>query len=144
MNPLPFLALATVVGSYTLATDRLNQEFSPKQIIQTEQVSYMPGGADDLTVYDVMERVAPALDSPRCEAETEMASVLERDYSEHPVDKRVVGDGLQVVLWGSSDMGTWTLVHNGGDGVACVISSGTGWTETSSPEEIFANAPLAS
>ena len=144
MNPLPILALVAVAGTYSMATERLNQDFAPKQYSQAEQVVYYPGGSDDLSVYSLMERVAPSLDSPRCEAQAQMASILARDFSEHPVENRVIGDGLQVVLWGSTEMGTWTLVHNGDDGVACVVSSGTGWTDLSSADEIFSAAPLSS
>lgn len=144
MNPFPILALATVVGTYSVATDRLNQDFASQHYAVTDGVSYNPGGSNDLAVYDLVERAAPALNSPRCELEAQMASILARDYSEHPVDRRVVGDGLHVVLWGSTEMGTWTLVHDGNDGVACVVSSGIGWTDQSSPDQIFANAPLAS
>ena len=144
MNVLPILALVAVAGTYAVASERSNQEFAPKPVIQTEQVAYYPGGTDDLSVYSLMERVAPSLDSPRCEGQAEMANILARDYNEQPVDKRVIGDGLHVVLWGSTDMGTWTLVHDGEDGVSCVVSSGTGWTDLSSADEIFANDPLSS
>jgi len=144
MNVLPLLALVSVVGTYSLATDQLNHDFAPQRHSLSQQVSFNPGDIDDLAVYDLVERAAPALNSPRCEVQAQMASILARDYSEHPVDRRVSGDGLHLVLWGSTEMGTWTLVHDGEDGVACVISSGIGWTHQSTPDLIFANAPLAS
>ena len=144
MNALSILALASVVGGYSLAIDRVYQEFAPQDHIFSEPVSYYPAGMGNLSVHDLVERAAPALNTPRCEAQAQMASILARDYSEHPVGRRVVGDGLHVVLWGSTEMGTWTLVHDGDDGVTCVISSGIGWTDQSMADQIFANAPLAS
>ena len=144
MNALSLFALASVVGGYSLAIDNLYQEFAPQDYTYYEPVSYSPAGLDGLSVYDLVERAAPALDAPRCEAQAQMASILARDFSEHPVDRRVVGDGLHVVLWGSTEMGTWTLVHDGDDGVTCVVSSGIGWTDPSMADQIFANAPLAS
>ena len=144
MNVLSYIALATVVCGYSLAIDRVHQEFAPQEYAYSEPVSYNPAGMGGLSVYDLVERAAPALNAPRCEGQAQMANILARDYSEHPVDRRVVGDGLHVVLWGSTEMGTWTLVHDGDDGITCVISSGIGWTDQSVADQIFANAPLAS
>ena len=142
MNPLPLVALAAIVGAYSVATDRLNDEFATRN--DTQLASYPTGGPNDLAVYDLVERAAPALDAPRCEPEAMMANILQRDYAETPIETRVVGDGLHVQLWGSTEMGTWTIVHNGDDGMACVVTSGIGWTEQSTPDQVFADAPLAS
>jgi len=141
MNPLPIIALAAVAGGYGLAIDRLNDQFAEPPL---QQASYSQQMANDLAVYDLIEKAAPALDAPRCEMEAVMANILQRDYAETPVEQRVVGDGLHVELWGSTEMGTWTIVHNGNDGMACVVSSGIGWTEQSSADQIFQDAPLAS
>ena len=144
MNLFPIIALAAVAGTYSMATDRLNQQFATKPPVQAEQVNYYPGGQNDLTVYTLMERVAPSLNTTRCEATAQMATILTIDFSEQPVEKRVMADGLDVELWGSDQMGTWTVVHNGNDGISCVVSSGTGWTAQTPPDQIFADAPLAS
>lgn len=142
MNPLPILALAAVAGTYSVATRNLEQEFGRPAYVQS--ASYPTSGTEDLSVYGVIERVAPDLNTTRCEDQAQMNTILTVDFEEKPIEKRIVGDGLNVELWGSAKMGTWTLVHDGADGIACVVSSGIGWTPQSSPDQIFANAPLAS
>lgn len=142
MNPLPILALAAVAGTYSVATHKLEQDFAAPSYVQS--ISYPMSNADDISVYGLVERVAPAMDTARCEAQAQMNTILTVDFEEKPIEKRIVGDGLHVELWGSTEMGTWTLIHDGSDGVACVISSGIGWTDESLPDQIFLNAPLAS
>ncbi|MEO6300077.1 MAG: hypothetical protein ABIV25_11160 [Paracoccaceae bacterium] len=142
MNPLPILALLGVAATYTVATQHLNDE-SDASAAQPPS-SYSQAANTDLAVFDLVEHAAPSLDSPRCESQPAMAMILARDYDETPVEYRVVGEGLKVELWGSTEMGTWTLVHNGDDGIACVVSSGIGWTLNSTPDDVFKNAPLAS
>ena len=142
MNPLPILALAAVAGTYSVVTYKLEQDFASPSHVQS--VSNPMSDTADVSVYSLVERVAPAMDTARCEAQAQMDTILTVDFEEQPIEKRIVGDGLHVELWGSTEMGTWTLVHDGNDGVACVISSGIGWTDESSPDQIFMNAPLAS
>ncbi len=142
MNPLPILALIGVAAVYVVATERTNEEFAARAAPAPSPYA-APANAG-LAVFSLVEKAAPALDSPRCEAQAQMATVLMRDYDEAPVETRVVGDGLQVQLWGSLGAGTWTLVHNGSDGVSCVVSSGTNWTASSTPDDVFNSAPLAS
>ena len=142
MNLLPILALAAVAGTYSVVTYKLEQDFASPFHVQS--VSNPMSDTADVSVYSLVERVAPAMDTARCEVQAEMDIILTVDFEEKPIEKRIVGDGLHVELWGSTEMGTWTLVHDGNDGVACVISSGIGWTHESSPDQIFMNAPLAS
>lgn len=142
MNPLPFLALATIVASYSVATDQLGAHFDPKYdptVAALEQ-----GGTDDFAVYDLVEDASVSANAQRCETQATLAEILSRDFEETPVEQRVVGDGMKVELWSSDRMGTWTLVHNGADGRACVVTTGIGWTHDSSPDAIFAGAPLFS
>ena len=142
MNPLPILALLGVAATFAIASRHLNDEFTASAAQPPSP--YLAAENRGLAIFQLVERAAPDLDSPRCESQAAMANILHRDYDEAPVEQRVVGDGLHIQLWGSTEMGTWTLVHNGDDGISCVVSSGINWTTNSSPDDIFNSAPLAS
>ncbi|MES2665569.1 MAG: hypothetical protein V4712_05680 [Pseudomonadota bacterium] len=142
MNPIPFLALAAVASAYGVATDRLNQKFDtmPQPVL----TSYAAQASGDLAVYDVLSHGAEPLEQPLCQGNLELAATLTNDFAEMPVAQTLTEDGLAMQLWSSTLMGTWTLVHKGDDGMSCIVSSGTGWTTQSSPEDVFDAEILAS
>ena len=63
-------------------------------------------------------------DQPYCAADAEIAATLEHDFNEQPVDT-ANADGTN--LWGSAQMGTWTLVAERKDDTSCIIASGIGF-----------------
>lgn len=63
-----------------------------------------------------------------CDARDVVADTLRHDFAETPRLVAVTADGMTMELWGSEVMGTWTVVHHGGDGISCIVTSGQGWT----------------
>ena len=49
-------------------------------------------------------------------------------------------DGLR--LWGSDEMGTWTMVFERHDGSSCIVASGIGYQDGTDPSVIFRTAGL--
>ncbi len=135
MNPIPFVALAAVASVYAVATENLNRYFA--DLPAPEIVSYAAASSGDLAVYDVLAHGAEPMDQPVCQSNEALAATLTHDFAETPVAQAVEGEGLVMQLWSSDLMGTWTMVHRGGDGVSCIVSSGTGWTTASSPADVF-------
>lgn len=148
MNTLPILALAAVASGYAAATARLDDYFASLPEPAPEIVAWSAAPAAGLSVHgmpgDLPGHEANAYDQPHCDANAGMTSVLSQDFQEQRIDTRTRADGLLFDLYASDDMGTWTLVHRGVDGISCVVSSGTGWTSVTSPEQIFDGANLAS
>ncbi len=136
MNPLPFLGLAAIASIYFAASDRLDARFAV--LPQPEIMAYGAGG--DASVYDMMSGDAQAMDQPHCEPDTTMAQNLSHDFAEEPVQVRTTGEGLEMELWASDLMGTWTVVHRGNDGISCIVSSGIGWTDATTPAKVFETA----
>ena len=140
MNPFPLLALAMVVTGYTAATHSLQDDIAapPKTEIAAWDASA------PLSIYDMPGHAMPDFARPHCEPHSTLAANLQHDFEEHPVVALQTSGGLDIQLFASDLMGTWTLVHKGSDGISCIVSSGTGWAKGTSPETIFAAAALAS
>ena len=78
--------------------------------------------------------------TPWCDANAEIHGALDAEYGETlVVSKR---DGLR--LWGSDEMGTWTMVLERADGSSCVVASGIGYHDGTDPSAIFRSAGLSS
>lgn len=63
-----------------------------------------------------------------CDARNVVAVTLRHDFDETPRRMQVTAEGMTMELWASELMGTWTVVHHGGDGISCIVTSGQGWT----------------
>lgn len=63
-----------------------------------------------------------------CDARNVVAVTLRHDFDETPRRMQVTAEGMTMELWASEVMGTWTVVHHGGDGISCIVTSGQGWT----------------
>jgi hypothetical protein len=147
MNTLPILALATVASGYAASTARLDDYFNSLPEPAAEIMAWPAAPATGLSVYDMPGTVPGhemlAYDQPHCGVDAELTRALSQDFQEQKIDTRTRADGLLFDLYTSADMGTWTLVHRGDDGVSCVVSSGTGWTDAATPDQIFDQADLA-
>lgn len=62
-----------------------------------------------------------------CDPREVVASTLEHDFSEKPRLAALTESGLTMELWASDLLGTWTVVHHGGDGISCIVTSGQAW-----------------
>lgn len=143
MNPIPFLALGLIASGYVAVSSQIDARVAaaPAQIVAYPALA----GTDDLSIYD-MPGVTPdeAYDRPLCQDSATMVAALDHDFAETLVDTSLQADGLVMELYASTVMGTWTLVHKGDDGISCIVSSGIGWTETATPDQVFAQSNLAS
>lgn len=77
-------------------------------------------------------------DQPYCDRAPEMARTLQQDFDE----KLVAHGNDDTSLWGSTLMGTWTLVLNRPDRTSCVIASGIGYSAHTSPMLYYHQAGL--
>ncbi len=78
-------------------------------------------------------------DQPYCASDAEIAATLKQDFAEHPVDM-TGAQGTQ--LWGSDQLGTWTLVAPRDGTTSCIIASGIGFSDDRSTQAYFTVAGL--
>lgn len=79
-----------------------------------------------------------AEDKPWCDHAGVVDKALRTEFDEAPVTKRA--DGTQ--LWGSSVMGTWTVVLARADNVQCIIASGIGYEDGTDPTTFYSKVGL--
>ena len=78
-------------------------------------------------------------DQPYCATDSEIHQTLTREFSEGRIDaERHAG----TELWGSDQMGTWTLVAPRKDDTSCIIASGIGFDEGRDVEVYYTTAGL--
>lgn len=77
-------------------------------------------------------------DQPYCADDPEIHRTLKSDFSETRVDASHQG----TELWGSDQMGTWTLVAPRGDQTSCIIASGIGYDDQQDVEVYYQTAGL--
>ena len=81
-----------------------------------------------------------SLTATYCDARIVVAGTLRHDFAETPRLVAVTAEGMTMELWGSEVMGTWTVVHHGGDGISCIVTSGQGWTSATDAAEVMDEA----
>lgn len=75
---------------------------------------------------------------PYCDLDQTVQETLAHDFGE-----KLISQGSQdTQLWGSSAMGTWTVVLARQDATSCVIASGIGYSEDANPGLYFTKAGL--
>ncbi|WP_418024400.1 hypothetical protein ACNKFW_10865 [Paracoccus sp. TD-10] len=75
-------------------------------------------------------------DQPWCARKAELEQTLRQDFGEARIATGTDG----VTLWGSDLMGTWTVVFERPDATSCVIASGIGFSDATSPQVFFVKA----
>ncbi|MDF3852754.1 hypothetical protein ACDP63_13175 [Paracoccus sp. P2] len=75
-------------------------------------------------------------DQPWCDRKAELEQTLRQDFGEARIATGTDG----VTLWGSDLMGTWTVVFERPDATSCVIASGIGFSDATSPQVFFVKA----
>lgn len=80
-------------------------------------------------------------DQPYCADHAQISRTLQHDFSEKIVASGQFS-GLGAQLWGSDQLGTWTLVAPRGDGNSCIIASGIGFQQERDSRAYFALAGL--
>ncbi|MBL8561053.1 MAG: hypothetical protein JNN06_02130 [Gemmobacter sp.] len=94
---------------------------------------------DGLTVYDDLGHEV-ATTEPNCQPHETISTMLSRDYVEAPRMAAMTEGGLGLELWASDDMGTWTAVHRGSDGISCVVASGIDWGPATDAQALLERA----
>lgn len=77
-------------------------------------------------------------DQPYCANDPEIHQTLKSDFAESRVDASHQG----AELWGSDQMGTWTLVAPRGDDTSCIIASGIGYDDQQDVDVYYKTAGL--
>lgn len=90
-----------------------------------------------------LARTAPVADQaspaqPYCDQDAKLRQTLQQDFAEELVS----GGAQDTQLWGSSVMGTWTVVLQRQDATSCVIASGVGYADGANPRVFFVSAGL--
>ncbi|WP_372803263.1 hypothetical protein [Paracoccus seriniphilus] len=80
-----------------------------------------------------------ASDQPYCAPDSEIHRTLRHDFEEQPVES---ADGDMTRLWGSAQLGTWTVVVGRDDRTSCIIASGIGFDPAQDAEVYFQTAGL--
>ncbi len=139
MHVLPIIALSTVALGFFGGVDRTDRLFEAQP--KPQLTSYAAGA--ELSVTDMMERAPQSVDQPFCDQSEKVGATLAHDFAEDRKDTWTEGKDMVLQLWGSEIMGTWTLLHVGQDDIACVVSSGTGWSGDSTPADVMAMTDVA-
>ncbi|UFM65717.1 hypothetical protein LOS78_07065 [Paracoccus sp. MA] len=77
-------------------------------------------------------------DQPWCDRKAAIEATLRHDFGE----SRIASGSQGTTLWGSDLMGTWTVVFERPDATSCVIASGIGFSDQTSPQVFFVKAGL--
>lgn len=132
------IASALAAGALTVSTlappDRTAQTAAEEITIHAA----MPAGPGRaLSVYDALghEQISPA--QTYCDRHEVVTGGLNHDFAETLRAEKVSNDGLRIELWTSDLMGTWTALHHGEDGIACIVASGVDWSPVVSPEDLI-------
>lgn len=139
MNVLSITALSAVAALYFGAINHADALFTTQAGVTLTSYPASP----NLSVMGLPDRQSQTVDQPFCDTAESLTDTLAHDFAEVEKTAWVQGQDMAMQLWGSEIMGTWTLLHVGGDGIACVVSSGTGWTEGASVSDILALADVA-
>lgn len=141
MNPVPFLALAVVASGYAVAIEDIDLRYADDA--KATLTAYAAVNDTPPLAHDFLSHGSQALDDPHCAGRDMISETLAHDFAERAVETRIAGDGLDIELWASDLMGTWTVVHHGHDGISCIIASGTGWTNESTAANAFDQVALS-
>ena len=80
-------------------------------------------------------------DQPYCAPNAEITQTLRHDFDEALVDTAGY-QGMGTQLWGSEEMGTWTLVAPRTDDTSCIIASGIGYAPNREAATFYSVAGL--
>jgi hypothetical protein len=102
-------------------------------------------GAINLALYDAVPRVGDAQlpTDPFCDSPDIVAISLTEDYAEEITLSAMNDDGTRFDFWASGQSGTWTVTYTRADGIACVVGSGTGWSDGAAPADFLQRAGVA-
>lgn len=138
-NPLPFLALSAVALGYSGAIDRVDAKF------QADPAPAVTGfaAASNLSVQDFAGSLPQTVQDPLCDSRDVITEDLSHDFAEALEASWEQDQGVSIEVWASDLMGTWTVLHVENAGLACIVSSGFGWTDGMTAEDVLQDHPLS-
>ncbi len=134
--PAALLALALALPAAAAVTSRADSQENPHS--WSAIAGMAPQAVAELAQTLPLSDAATG-DQPWCDRRAEVAQTLTHDFGEEKVATGAQG----VALWGSDLMGTWTMVLDRADATSCVIASGIGYSDTTSPQVFFTQAGLS-
>lgn len=152
LRPLALAAVAAIGGLVlpaSLAFSAIDFHADERAGAPVPRVWAAIAGADTPSVISMVSRqeaqgatdqLTP--DEPYCDQSKTLTRTLAEDFAERLVQTRSKSPA-GTELWGSDLMGTWTLVYQRQDGVACVIASGTGYSGAVNPALYYTQAGIA-
>lgn len=78
-------------------------------------------------------------DQPWCGRNAEIEAALHHEFEE----QKIATNARDTALWGSPQLGTWTMVLERPDQTSCIIASGIGFSEQASPAAYFVRIGLS-
>ena len=94
-----------------------------------------------LLVIGLMASCAPAYAAPQCGPQEAVIAFITNEYGETVQSNGLTGSPeapTLMELWANRTTGTWTITFSEGQGVLCMMASGTGYFEAA-PTEAPAN-----
>lgn len=89
------------------------------------------------SVYDALGHLQVSEAETYCDVHKVLNDGLSHDFDEKLRAEKTSAEGLQIELWTSDVMGTWTALHHGEDGVSCVIASGVDWSPSIDADDLI-------
>lgn len=141
----PFIALAALGTAVMLAVPAQSAIESRAALEAQPRAWSSMAGMDTSAVMASAESFASGelagADTPYCDVDNAVAQTLTHDFGEALVDDAKVGSA-NTQLWGSSLMGTWTLVMARPDSTSCIVASGVGYSDSTNPDVFYAKAGI--
>lgn len=138
-NPLPLLALGTVAIGYAGAIDQTDLAFDTKP---NPAIAAFPA-ATNLSVQDYVGGIPETIEDPLCDVREAITSSLSDSFAETLERTWEHEQNVEMELWTSDLMGTWTLLRVGNDSMACIVSSGFGWEDGMAAESVVQLRPVS-
>lgn len=138
-NPIPFVALGAIALGYSVAIEKADAAFDAAPAPVVASFAAAPG----LSVHNFIGRLPETVQDPLCDAHDAVTASLTEDFEEVLETSWTQEPTITVELWTSDLMGTWTLLTVGGDDMACIVSSGFGWSEGMDAESILQDRPIS-
>lgn len=138
-NPLPMLALSAVALGYSGAIDRAESSLQVSPVASVTGFAATP----DLSVQDFVASLPETMQDPLCAARDVITADLSQDFAESLEASLVQDRGVSLEVWASDIMGTWTVLHVEHEGLTCIVSSGFGWTESTTAADVLQDRPLS-
>jgi hypothetical protein len=127
-------SVALLTALPALAAARADRPVEAWSALEGVPIPALLQQAQDLPVSDMAVG-----DQPYCAKDREIQQTLKHDFDEKPVD---ASQHAGTQLWGSQQMGTWTLVAPRPDDTSCIIASGIGYQDSRDVKVYYRTAGL--